>query len=336
MKVWSKTVAEPQPQRATLSKGMPTARIRVDNHIPSLIGLDQAAFADQVEALEQQPARREPKPEPGLLRRSVGAAIALLTDAPNRDELLERLVKQDPARVAREALHRVAGVLPAVRRRIRCHLLPTGGNRGSGCRFGDDRLIVAAPCEGDAASWLRFVITHEYSHTHRAFGEHHADTVREDLVFEGLAMVLAETIFPKLELYPWDAVTAEQEAEFWEGIDPEVRGLEWYLQYMSHDAAYEVGAQVVGAYLLGTVSRLPRRTACRMTNCTGEVGIPCHGRPWTRHPARERSPRLRSSKRLTGSTWEHSFARDPDEDDLTASLPRGKRGGIARAVRSGK
>jgi len=63
-------------------------------------------------------------------------------------------------------------------------------------------------------------------------------------------MVLGETIFPKPNPYPWDQVTAEQEAEFWEGIDPEVRGVEGYLQYVSHDVSYEAGARVVRAYLL--------------------------------------------------------------------------------------
>jgi uncharacterized protein YjaZ len=101
----------------------------------------------------------------------------------------------------------------------------------------------------DAASWLRFVIAHEYSHTHRAFGEHDPDAVRKDLVFEGLAMVFAETIVPKPEPYPWDEITAEQEEEFWAGVDPEASGLKAILQYMSHDAAYEVSARIIRAYL---------------------------------------------------------------------------------------
>ncbi len=35
-------------------------RIRVDNHIPELIGLDDAGFADQVERLERRLSRSNP------------------------------------------------------------------------------------------------------------------------------------------------------------------------------------------------------------------------------------------------------------------------------------
>ena len=222
-------------------------RIRVDNHIPGFIGLDDAGFADRVETLKRRLARGQPLAV--LVRRAVGTATDGLATAPNRDELLERLLEQNPVKAARDALRRVTAILPPVRGRITCHLLPNGGNRGSGNCFREDRLIAAAPCEGDAASWLCFVIAHEYSHTHRDFGEHRPDTVRDYLIFEGLAMVLAETAFPKPEPYPWDEVTAEQEADFWATTDVEARGLEAYMRYMSHDAAYETGARIVRAYL---------------------------------------------------------------------------------------
>ena len=62
-------------------------------------------------------------------------------------------------------------------------------------------------------------------------------------------MVLAETMVPKPTPYPWDDVTAEQEADFWETVDLDARGLEAYTRYMRHDAAYETGARIIRSYL---------------------------------------------------------------------------------------
>lgn len=79
-------------------------------------------------------------------------------------------------------------------------------NPGSGNCFGDGQLIVAAPCEGGAASWLRFVMTHEYSHPHRAFGRHRAAyeagarVVRAYLLRHGASIAEAHRL-PSDELY---------------------------------------------------------------------------------------------------------------------------------------
>jgi hypothetical protein len=172
------------------------SRIRVGNHIPELMRLDDAAFADRVEKLKQEPAPTNPQTV--LVRRTIDSAVAQLETAPDRDALLDRLLEQAPISTAREALRRITDVLPPVHGRIMCHLLPNSGYRGSGNCFADDGLIIAAPCRGDATPWVRFVIAHEYSHTHRGFGAHHPETIRDHLVFEGLAMVLAETTVPKI------------------------------------------------------------------------------------------------------------------------------------------
>jgi len=96
---------------------------------------------------------------------------------------------------------------------------------------------------------MRFVIAHEYSHTQRDFGQFQPETVRDYLIFEGLAMVLAETMVPKPIPYPWDDVTADQEADFWETVDLDARGLEAYTRYMRHDTAYETGSRIIRSYL---------------------------------------------------------------------------------------
>ena len=224
-----------------------TTRIRVENHIPGLIGLDHAGFADQVERLKRRLSRSNPVAV--LTRRTIGGAVECLETASDRDQQLHTLLELDPAGAACGVLRLLTAEIPPAHGRITCHLIPNAGNRGSGNCFGDDRLLITVPCQGDALPWVGFVIAHEYSHTHRDFGEHEPDTVRDYLVFEGLAMVLAETLEVKLKPYPWDEVTTEQEVNFWTMVDPEARGLEAYMTYMGHDAAYETGARIVRAYL---------------------------------------------------------------------------------------
>ncbi len=222
-------------------------RIRVDNHIPELIGLDDAGFADQVERLKRRLSRSNPVAV--LARRTIGGAVEGLKTASDRDQQLHTLLELDPAGAARGVLRLLTAEIPPAHGRITCHLIPNAGNRGSGNCFGDDRLLITVPCQGDALPWVGFVLAHEYSHTHRDFGEHEPDTVRDYLVFEGLAMVLAEIMVPKPTPYPWDNVTAEQEVGFWQTVDLDARGVEAYTMYMRHDAAYETGARIVRAYL---------------------------------------------------------------------------------------
>jgi Predicted Zn-dependent protease (DUF2268) len=114
--------------------------------------------------------------------------------------------------------------------------------------IGDDRLLATVPARAEAVPSLEFVIAHEYSHTHYDY-DVDAETVRGFLVSEGLAMVLAETFASKPQPYPWDQVTSEQEAEFWEQVDPAARGLNAYMTYMGSEASYVAGARVVRSYL---------------------------------------------------------------------------------------
>lgn len=179
---------------------MTAARIRVYNHIPDFIGLDDDAVAQEIERLKQRLTLRNPMAVP--VRRTIGSAIEPLETAPDRDALLHGLLEQDLSTVARTTLLHLAGALPPLAGRMICHLVPNGGRRGSGTGWGKDRLLATAPCKGDAGSWLRFVIAHEYSHTQRNFGLFQPETVRDHLIFEGLAMVLAETMVPKPIPYP--------------------------------------------------------------------------------------------------------------------------------------
>jgi Predicted Zn-dependent protease (DUF2268) len=222
-------------------------RIRVYDHISKFKNLDDVAFAPRVERLKQQLSQLNPIAS--LTRRTINRGTRELETASDRDFLLQHLVEQNLANVARELLVQLTDKLPPLEGRISCQLVPNWGNRGSGNCFGSDRLLVATPCQGDAVSWLRFVIAHELSHTSRDFGVHRPEIVRECLVFEGLAMVLAETFVTKPGPYPWDHVTSQQEAEYWERVNAEARGLEAYLEHVNDEVAYEIGARIVRSYL---------------------------------------------------------------------------------------
>jgi hypothetical protein len=139
--------------------------VRVYNHISKFIGLDNGAFADKREGLQQRLARSNPVAI--LTRRTIGEAMGRLETAPDRDVLLRHLLEQDVPRIARKVLLQLTHELPPAEGRIACHLVPNGGDRGSGNGFGADRLLATVPCKGDAVPWLGFVIAHEYSHTQR-------------------------------------------------------------------------------------------------------------------------------------------------------------------------
>ncbi len=128
---------------------MTAARIRVYNHILDSIDLDYDAFAEQIERLKQRLARRNPMAVP--VRRTIDGAIEPLKTAPDREALLHGLLNQDLSTVARTTLLHLAGALPPLAGRIVCHLVPNGGNRGSGTGWGKDRLLATVPCKGDAA-----------------------------------------------------------------------------------------------------------------------------------------------------------------------------------------
>jgi Predicted Zn-dependent protease (DUF2268) len=223
------------------------ARVRVYNHISEFIGLDNGTFADQVERLQQRLARSNPVAI--LTRRTLGEAMGRLETAPDRDVLLRYVLEQGAPKVALKTLLQLTRELPPVEDRITCHLVPNGGDRGSGNAFGADRLLAIVPCKGDVVSWLGFVIAHEYSHTQRGFRLADTDTVRDFLIFEGLAMVLGESVVPVIGRKFQDEATDEQVADFWDAVDAEAYGLDGYMEYMGRDGAYEAGARIVRAYL---------------------------------------------------------------------------------------
>jgi len=227
--------------------GAVRTRIRVCNHISEFVGLDDVAFAGEVERLKRRLARSNPVA--ALTRRTIGGALEALETAPDRDELLRQALDRNPVGVARAILRELTDMLPPADGSITCHLVPNGGDRGSGNCFGSDRLLAAVPCKGELEPWIRFVVAHEYSHTQRGFRLSDQDAVRDFLIFEGLAMVLAEICVPSIGLMFREESSDEQVTQFWADADFEVRGLDGYMTEMGRDGAYEAGARIIRGYL---------------------------------------------------------------------------------------
>ena len=104
---------------------------------------------------------------------------------------------------------------------------------------------------------LKRNIAHEYSHTVRmvqkpqatahGFGEAIPYSMRDYLVFEGLAIVLSESLYAH-PAFPPHEVSEESEAQFWATTDFDAVGMDAYMKYMTKQA-YEIAAKIVRNYV---------------------------------------------------------------------------------------
>jgi hypothetical protein len=123
-----------------------------------------------------------------------------------------------------------------------------------------------------------FVLAHEYSHLFRGFGEHRPDTMREYLVMEGMAMVLAEATFPlRMTASPWWEPSREEKGAFWASFDPEARGL-----VPSSDMSETIGpieSQLRSCVTISTdtTSALSQPTNARTMSSTGRAATHSFG-----------------------------------------------------------
>jgi hypothetical protein len=209
--------------------------------------LDDGAFAGEVEHLSEVLCQEQALAH--LIRFIVNSGAKPLASDPERQSKLATLDREELPGKLRRGFERISSCLPPPLGLIRCHLLPAVGERGSGVCFAPDEIIVCVPVDGDASGWLLPTAIHEYSHTQRGFNEHAPVTIRDNLIFEGLAMLLPETIAP----WPitWPQPPPEQEARFWETTDLEATSNdeEAHARYMQNEVAYAMGTRIVRSYL---------------------------------------------------------------------------------------
>ena len=158
---------------------------------------------------------------------------------PNRDRLFQKLLDCDLTRIAHETFDRVTTLLPSPVEEIVCHIVPAVGSKGGGACYAPGKILICVPSDELSPVRLKRNIAHEYSHTYRyaiksmetqfGFGDAVPYRVRDYLIFEGLAGVLAETLFPHPGL-PAPEVSADKEADFWRTTDLEAVGMDAYIQ----------------------------------------------------------------------------------------------------------
>ena len=174
----------------------------------------------------------------------------------NRDELFQKLIDADLSKVAHETTRRMMDELPTQIDDINVYIFPSIKSGGGAC-FAPGNIISTIPCDELAPLYLKRNIAHEYSHTIRmiqkpqetahGFGESVPYSMRDYLAFEGLAMVLSESLYPHEALTPYE-VSFEDETKFWEATDLDVVGMSAYVKYMTM-RAYEISSRIVKSYL---------------------------------------------------------------------------------------
>ena len=182
---------------------------------------------------------------------------------------LAALCRQPVVGVVTGALERLTGLVTPETEEIACHLHPgRAPDRGGGLSFAPGKLLLGVAISDDWQGRLERGLAHEYSHTLRmaiwpqdtrhGYGAARALTVRDYLVFEGLAEALADELYPYRGLMP-DDLPPPVEAAYWTFIGPQLDATGWpaYIDYIlcgsNEDlpgmAGYRVGAQIIRSYM---------------------------------------------------------------------------------------
>lgn len=164
--------------------------------------------------------------------------------------------------VVRSCLEHLCRLIPPSFSQLDCHIYPgIETAQGGGATFGPGKLLIAVPISEDWAMRVRRNCAHEYSHAVRmaAFPapwtarptEVNPLTVRESLIFEGLAETLAQDLYPCPPLEP-PPLTEDEAAAYWAFVTPHLdeTGTEAYFRYIV--AHRTPGVRVRAGYLAGT------------------------------------------------------------------------------------
>ena len=118
-------------------------------------------------------------------------------------------------------------------------MVPAVDRAGGGCTIAPGKILVALRVDALARTRLARNIAHEYSHGVRmasrpqaadGYGEHVPYSVRDHLVFEGLASVLVETLYPAAMEDP--EVSAEEELRWGAKADLDAKGTLAYVEHV--------------------------------------------------------------------------------------------------------
>ncbi len=240
------------------------AEIKVHTYTRQLLVPSGEGYQDRLKRLADEAFSAEPWG--GLAARTALAAGTTEDDA-SIPAMLEALSASSMDEVAGRELGRLVSLADPGVEVVECHLFPclNQKHRGGFC-YAPGKMLILIPLMELWEKRLRRNITHEYSHTVRmrrwpldqrhGFGPAFRYTIREHLVFEGLAENLVEQFHADPD-FPLAAVTTEEEARFWEAVQPHFERENWdaYGVLMNPGAGlpsrvgYTVGYHLVKRYL---------------------------------------------------------------------------------------
>lgn len=204
-------------------------------------------------------------------------------DSDQVKKALEQLCRQPVADVVHAAFERLTRLIPPETKTIEVHLHPgPAANKGGGATFAPGKVLIGVPTSHDWEIRVQRNCAHEYSHClrmaiwphddHHGFGEARPHNVRDYLVFEGLAEVLADELYPHPD-FTSPEISSRDAIAYWDYIEPHLDETGWpaYVKSMFCEdasnlpsmAGYRIGEQIVRTFMgkTGTkaveIQRLP-------------------------------------------------------------------------------
>lgn len=230
--------------------------IQVRNYVEKLIGADDTTFNNILEQLSVQLSQNEPSPFSFFVQASIRNAVKPFVSDSLRDHKFQRLLDFGLTAIASESCKQVSDCLPSEINDIEVHIFPSVDGYGGGCTIAPGKILVCVKVDDLAPVRLQRNIAHEYSHgvrmtrkpqaTEHGYGREVPYTVRDYVVFEGLAMMTSEVMYPA-PIAPLE-LSEEAEESWWNTVDLDATGIGGYVEYIN-EKTYEIGRRIIRAYM---------------------------------------------------------------------------------------
>lgn len=230
--------------------------ILVLNHIEELVSIDDGRFNAILDEISHDLSKGHPYPFNFFAQASIrNAARPFVTDI-ERNGKLEQLLSLNLTEVGKESCERVSSLLSSPINDIEVHIVPAVDGFGGGCVIAPGKILICVKVDELAPVRLQRNIAHEFSHsvrmtqnpqaTEHGYGKEIPYTVRDYLVYEGLAMINSEILYPA-PIPPFE-LSELDENTWWNETNLDAVGVEGYVNHVGL-RAYEIGSRIVRAYM---------------------------------------------------------------------------------------